>query len=294
MKRICIILCSGALLWGCTPQQHESTDGRRIVSFTPAITEILYELGAGDMIVGVSDFCTYPPRVHDKQTVGGLFNPNLEVLLKLKPTDVFLQGNIETVRSFCQKNDISMHTVILENRDTITNGIQQVGNALGCSAAAEMLRRKMDSRWQKLLAASHSRPVIPVFICIGREPGPVASCSTAHTGSFLSEALAAAGGSNICADVVGHYPTISGEVLNMRNPSVILDMHPGRTFSAREYAARLHEWKTLGSVDAVKNGRVIILTNDYILVPGPRITEIAELFAAAVTNQSVSGDGTNE
>jgi iron complex transport system substrate-binding protein len=294
MKRISIIMCSAALLWGCTQQQHEQPGGRRIVSFTPAITEILYELAADDIVVGVSDFCTYPPHVRSKQKVGGLFNPNLEVLLRLKPTDIFLQGNIETVRSFCRKNGVNMHTVTLENLDTITNGIQQIGNALGRAAAAETLRRNIDGQWQDMIAASRSHTTIPVFICIGREPGPVASCSTANTGSFLSEALDAAGGSNICSDVVGHYPTISAEVLNMRNPSVILDLQPGRTFSRREYAVRLHEWDTLSSVNAIKNGRVILLTNDCILVPGPRITEIAGLFSAAITNQPVSGDGTDE
>jgi iron complex transport system substrate-binding protein len=294
MKRISIIVCSTVLLWGCTQQQHEQHGGRRIVSFTPAITEILYELDADDMVVGVSDFCTYPSRVRSKQNVGGLFNPNLEVLLRLNPTDIFLQGNIETVRSFCRKNGVSMHTVTLENRDTITNGIQQIGNALGQAAAAKKLRRNMDAQWQAMVAASRSHKVVPVFICIGREPGPVASCSTANTGSFLSEALAAAGGSNICSDVVGHYPTISAEVLNMRNPSVIIDLQPGRTFTPREYDARLHEWDTLGSVNAVKNGKVIILTNDFILVPGPRITGIVGLFTAAITNQPASGDGTDE
>ena len=152
----------------------------------------------------------------------------------------------------------------------------------------------MSEQWQSITTAARSRTSVPVFVCIGREPGPVASCSTANTGSFLSEALAAAGGSNICSDVIGHYPTISAEVLNMRNPAVILDLQPGRTLTSDTYADRLREWNTISSVDAVKNGRVFILTNDFILVPGPRITDLVKLFSDAVAHLQDSEGASNE
>jgi iron complex transport system substrate-binding protein len=239
MKQYISIVCFIILLWGCTPPPQESTGARKIVSFTPAITEILYALDADDMIIGVSDFCKYPLEAQQKQRIGGLFNPNLELLLRLKPTDVFLQGKMATVNRFCDKNGIRLHTITLETRDSITNGIQQIGDALDRTAAAQTLRQNMNEQWQAMTTASHSRNTVPVFICIGREPGPVASCSTANTNTFLSEALTAAGGSNICSDVIGHYPTISAEVLNMRNPAVILDLQPGRTLTPAKYADRV-------------------------------------------------------
>ena len=294
MKQYISIVCFIILLWGCTPAPQESTGARKIVSFTPAITEILYALDADDMIIGVSDFCKYPLEAQQKQRIGGLFNPNLELLLRLKPTDVFLQGKMATVNRFCDKNGIRLHTITLETRDSITNGIQQIGDALDRTAAAQTLRQNMNEQWQAMTTASSSRNTVPVFICIGREPGPVASCSTANTNTFLSEALTAAGGSNICSDVIGHYPTISAEVLNMRNPAVILDLQPGRTLTPAKYADRVREWNTISSVDAVKNGRVFILTNDFILVPGPRITELAKLLEKAVTHLPASKDGRNE
>ena len=279
MKHLLSFLLSLLLvLPGCQHPGVQPAGPRRIVSFTPALTEIIFALGAGDDVVGVSDFCSYPPHAAAKQKIGGFFNPNYELLLTLHPTDIFIQGSMQDLRRFGDNNAIRIHPVTLEDWCSVTNAIQQIGASLGLPGRALKLRTDMARRWDALRADTHSRPPVPVFLCVGREAGPVAACATAGAHSFLTEALHAAGGSNICLDVVGAYPTVAAEVLSVRNPPVIIDCMPGTRLSEKQYAARLNDWQSLDTVSAVADQAVILVTNDFVMVPGPRLVEIAELF----------------
>ncbi len=263
-----------------------TSGAKRIIGFSPAITEILFAVGAGDSIVGVSDFCNYPAAALKKQKVGGAVNPCFERLLFLKPDLLILQGRMEKIRRFCKKYSIPIHEVTLDDWATITNGMQQIGNMCGKKRNAEELRERLARRWDAVRMKKQARNPVTAFICLVREPGPVASCMTAGRASFITEALAVAGGSNVCDDVVGSYPTISAEVLLARKPVVFFDMRPGVAIGVKERKRLLRDWSSLGSVPAVMNGRVVVLSNDFITIPGPRIVDLVELFSRAVLYES--------
>ena len=248
----------------------------RIVSFSPALTEVLFAIGAGGRVTGVADFCTYPAEAATRVHVGGIANPNLELILTLKPDMVLLQGEMDLMRRFCTQHAIPMHAVELDTWATITNGIIVVGNLTACRSRAEMLVADMARRWTAVRARTATRPPVSTFICIGREAGPVASCMTATASSFLAEALTVAGGTNICADARGYYPTISTEVLTARQPRLIFDLRPGERIDAAHRARIEREW---APVYATSTNAIVVLTNDYLLIAGPRIVETAELFA---------------
>ena len=242
----------------------------KIISLSPAITEIIYALGAGDKIIAVSDFCTYPPEVKNKPTVGGVFNPSFERMLSLKPNLIIYQGNFSKIKKFCQTYNIPKCNVQLDDWDSITNSIQQIGNKIGCSKKAVKLRSGMVSRLDSVRKISASGKPTPVLICVGRESGPVASCTTIGKKSFINEMLKIAGGSNICEDVIGAYPTVSSEIIYSRQPAVIFDLRPAQNINKEQI---IKEWKFIN-----KNSKIFVLTNNYLMVPGPRITKIAEEF----------------
>jgi len=242
----------------------------KIISLSPAITEIIYALGAGNKIAAVSDFCTYPPEVKSKPIVGGVFNPSYEKMLSLRPNLIIFQGNFSKIKKFCQTYKIPECNVQLDDWSSITNSIQQIGNKIGCSKKAVKLRAEMVSKSDDLRKLSANKKTIPVLVCVGRETGPVASCTTIGKASFINEMLKIAGGSNICEDVIGAYPTISSEIIFSRQPAVIFDLRPARKINKEQI---VKEWKFIN-----KKSKIIVLTNDYLMVPGPRIIKIAEGF----------------
>jgi len=242
----------------------------KIISLSPAIAEIIYALGAGNKIVAVSDFCTYPPEVRSKPTVGGFVNPSYEKILSLKPNLIIFQGDFAKIKKFCQTYKIPECNVQLDDWNSITNSIQQIGNKIGNSKQAIKLRAEMVSQLNNIRKNSKNKKPIPILVCVGREAGPVASCTTIGKKSFINEMLKIAGGSNICEDVVGAYPTISSEIIYSRQPAVIFDLRPAQKVNEEQI---IKEWEFVD-----KKSRIFVLTNNYLMVPGPRITKIAEDF----------------
>ena len=242
----------------------------RLIAFSPAITEIVFALGAGNDIIAVSDFCNYPPEAKTKPKIGGIINPSYELILMTQADLLIFQGQMPKIKRFCKKYKIDSLNVQIDNWASITNSIQKIGNKIGNKKAAEILRENMAARWDKL-KNSKLKNEIPTFVCAGREAGPVASCMIPGKKSFITEALEIAGGSNICSDVIGAYPTVSAEVIFARQPEIIFELRPGDKIN--EQVLR-KEWNYLKD----NKSKVVFITNDFVMVPGPRIVELSELF----------------
>ena len=261
-----------------TKHKKQSTK-YKIVALSPAITEIIYALGAGDKIIAVSDFCEFPPEVKSKAKVGGVFNPSFEKMLSLRPNLLIYQGEFPRIKEFCKTYKIPVCNVQLDDIKTITNSIQQIGEKIGKSEKAKKLRRKICNSLRKIKSDKN----IPVFVCVGREPGVVASCTTIGKKSFINEMLKIAGGSNVCEDVIGLYPTVSSEIILSRKPEIIFELCPARKVNKERIK---EEWKLIS-----KGARVIILTNDYLMVPGPRITKLFSQFKKYILEEEKKREG---
>ena len=242
----------------------------KIISLSPGITEIVYALGAGEKIVAVSDFCTYPPEVKNKPLIGGSINPSFERILVSQPDLIIYQGAFSKIKKFCENYEIPTCNVQLDDLTSITNSIQQIGNKIGSSKQAVKLRNQITDKLDNIKNLSVNNNTIPILVCVGRETGPVSSCTTIGKKSFINEMLIIAGGSNVCEDVIGAYPTISAEVISSRQPAIIFELRPGQKINEEQI---IKEWRILN-----KRSKIVILTNDFLMVPGPRITKIAEEF----------------
>ena len=111
---------------------------RRIICMSPAVTELVFSLGCGDYVVGVSDFCTWPAETSKKDKIGGVFNPNLEKLLSLAPDLIIIQGRCEKVTRFCRKKNISLLQIEVNNIKTIYNDLNLLGRKLDCAEQADI------------------------------------------------------------------------------------------------------------------------------------------------------------
>jgi iron complex transport system substrate-binding protein len=246
-------------------------DAERAVVLSPALTEIVFALGAGDKVAGVSDFTMYPPEAAGVQSCGGWLNPNIEVIVKLRPDLVLVQGSHAKLAGWLGKLGIPAAHVHLTDIDSIALAAGNIASRLGCAEKGKELAREIEDCKKNISAALAGKPRKKVFLVTWRGAGGLA---TIGPGEFLDEAITIAGGKNIFADSMIPYPTVSRESVIARMPEVIIECRPGAELSAEQVRAVKEYWNVMPTLPAVKNGNVFVMTEDYAMVPGPRITRL--------------------
>jgi len=255
---------------------------RRIVSTTPSITETLYALGLGDRVVGVTDYCHYPPEVVSKPKIGSYTAPSLEAIAALRPDLVIIQTNPIQLQNKLAALKLKTLEINQDSLPKLIASIQQIAALAGVAPkGAELiakLRGDLDAIAVKLKGAPRTR----TMFLIGRSPNGLDGMVAAGGPTFLNELIELAGGDNIFKSAVAAYPAISLEEVLSRNPAVIIDMGDmaqtvGVTDQHKRAVVRL--WSRYQTIEAVKKGRVFAVASDIFVVPGPRIVEAVREFA---------------
>ena len=258
---------------------------KRIVSVAPSITEMLYSLGLGDRVVGVTTHCRYPTEVRQKRKIGGYMNPNFETILATK-TDLVV--TLKEHRNLIQKlRSFGLPLIALQHNDLagIYQSLLDLGEVTHTSerALAQVTRLRSELATIRQQASKLRRR--SVMFVIGRTPATVEDVTVVGKGSFLNELITIAGGKNVFENTLTHYPRIPREELYARNPEVIIDMGDmSNTVSVTEnHRARVTKlWKQLPGLSAVQANRVYIVTEDIFVVPGLRVTEAARRLLAMI------------
>jgi iron complex transport system substrate-binding protein len=258
----------------------------RIVSLIPSVTEILFAVGAGDAIVGVTTYCTYPPEARQKPKVGDLFSVSVEGVVALKPDLVVAtRDNPMDVIQGLRALRIPVFVDDPQTIDEVLQSIRRVGQLTGRTARADSLI----AAYQKRLNAvddivrnipADQRPSVFVGNPLNAEhwtPGP---------GTFTTDIIARAGGRNIADDLKSRtWGVYSFEQIIAKNPEVILASTEAdqEAEALREKivarAAGIPGWK---DIRAVKNSRILVLSVEWLFRPGPRVILAVEQLAAAL------------
>lgn len=276
IRRLGLVLAVLALA-GCgrkAPREGEGASSAvRIVCGTPAVVEIVYALGCGDRVAGVSEFTDWPPEAAGKPQIGGALNPNRESILRLAPNLILSQGRSEALETFAHMQDIEFRSFPLDTLEDLRAAISGIAEVLGRKAQGQELLAGMDAGF----AAIPRCGPVPVFIALGHAPGDLSGLMTSGPGTFLDQIVAKAGGSNLFADVNVLWPKISLEALIRRKPQIVLDF---QTLAADEIrrTALFADWLRLG----FGTNQVRILEEEYLLKPGPRAAQSAARIAAAL------------
>ena len=262
-------------LAGCgrNPAGTSSAAPERVVCASPAVAEIVYALGCGDRVVGVSEFTDFPPEAVAKPSIGGALSPNRERILALAPDGILAQGQAVALETFARAQGIGFRTAPLDTLADLRAAIAAFAEVLGVPERGRELLERMDADF----AALPARGPVSVFIALGHAPGDFAGLMTAGPGTFLSEQVALAGGSNVFADVATLWPKVSQEALVRRQPALVLDFQSAPTDTARR-AALVADWEKRG----FRAEQVRILDEDFLLKPGPRAAQAAARIAAAI------------
>ncbi len=259
---------------------------QRIVSLAPSVTETLFAIGAGDQVVGRTDFCNYPEAALDLPSVGGFSTISLENILALEP-DLVIGGSAYQADTIQALNEAGVPAFIVDpaSLEEILDQVTLFGLVTGHEAEAEALAADMQARIEAVAAATEaippeSRPT--VFYEVWHEP-----LMTVSSGSFIGQVIETAGGVNIFADLPDAYPMISAEEVIAADPDFIIGPSSHADQLTAEVIAAREGWEAL---TAVQNGSIYIIDGDIISRPGPRIVDALEELAGVLQPVAAGGE----
>lgn len=290
--RICLVILLPLVLplcLGCAPQSPPGNvvddlgrmvtideTPQRIISLAPSNTEILFALGLGDRVVGVTEYCNYPEAATAKPKVGGFSTVDIEKVVSLEP-DLVLATRIhgKTVIPALEELGLTVLALAPGCIDEVVNNITLVGEISGQDKQASQLVDNLRTRIETV--ANETQNLAPdqrprVLYLTWHDP-----LMTAGTGTLADDVISKAGGQNIAYDISGD-KAINLETVIHRDPQVIIasvGMGTGEDLPWQYVKTE----PRLRNTQALLNNRVYKIDGDLIHRPGPRIVEALELMA---------------
>lgn len=240
----------------------------RAISLAPSLTEMIFAVGAGDRLVGVTTYCNYPAEAQSIQKVSDTQTPNIESIIALKPQIVFVSSasQLEAFTGILDQQNIAVFVTNPTGLSGMLKNLTQLGDMFGTSeiAAREVggLQRRIDA----VKGRVSGKPRVRIFVQFSREP-----LFTIGKESFLTEVVELAGGESVTKDVATTYPKLSKETALALNPDALIlsdsedNREPNDVFKTSP---------------AVKNGFVYRIDADIISRPGPRLIDALEQMAS--------------
>lgn len=275
------------LLYRIKPHYLKSSAkiSQRIISLAPNVTEIIFALGKGGGVAGRSDFCLFPLEALSIPSVGNNFTVGFERILKMQPGLLLNQGENPRLKQFCSTHGIRYLGVNMDSISSILKGIETIGKALQAEEKAKNLISYIKSELKMTQTLTVNRIKKSVLVIINRRAESLSGIFTIGKRSFLSELIYISGGSNVFQDISLNYSEVSIENVIRRNPDIIIEISVNEKFTPEKEQIRLKQWSAHPSINAVRNKRIYFISDDYVLVPGPRIDKIAKLFSHLIHGQ---------
>jgi iron complex transport system substrate-binding protein len=252
---------------------------QRVVCLAPSLTETVYALGLGAVVVGVTDFTDYPPEAETKPSVGGLTDASLERIISLHPDLVLGMAEInrqETVEEL-EYVGIPVYVVDPHGLQGIMTSIQHVGDALNRSSDARDLLKRLEEQRLSVIARVKGLPRLKVLVVIWYDP-----VITAGSKSFLNDVISAAGAQSITADMPQAWPQISMEEVLRRSPDCVLLVRGAHGGITGEELKTHAGWDQL---KAVRDNHVIYM-GERLFRPSPVIFDALEQLAKELHPQA--------
>jgi iron complex transport system substrate-binding protein len=253
----------------------------RVVSMAPSVTESLYALGLGEYVVGVSQFCDYPPEARTKPKVG-YARPNLEAILALRPDLVLAPKEVLRSEVLAKLDQLKIATFVLDSKtiEDVVAHLQTISRIFQRPDAgdelAAVLRQRIDTIKSKTRGLSRPR----VLYVLSSEP-----LITVGPGSFIHRMIELAGGANVAADAPVAYPRLSLEEVLKRDPEILIFPVGGAEAVPESEQQVWRRWSTLS---AVRENRFYRIDSNLLNRPGPRVVEGLEALAHAL-HPEISG-----
>lgn len=271
------LLAIAVAAWASTSLHADPAPTFRVISLAPSLTELIYDLGLEEFLVGRTNTCDFPETVRQVPVVGGFGRPNWEALLIARP-DVVLATALEKpgLMQRLTERDIQALLLPCNSWADLKDAARQIAEVVNRSEAGQQWVTALEQRIEDLSTEveqywqDRARPRI--YVEVWGQP-----ILTAGASSFLHDVVSLAGGDHLGRELRGDYPAISAEWVIQQNPDSILlaymlpDMRPAEALRKRL------GWSTM---DAVRQNRIVDdIDPDWLLRPGPRLIKGAETLA---------------
>jgi iron complex transport system substrate-binding protein len=243
----------------------------------PSVTELLFALGLGDRLVGVTDYCAYPPEAALLPRMGGYYTPNFESvalarpdLIVLLPEHAPLHGRLRALGT--ELLDLDHRTV-----KGILDSVLLAGRACGVGERAASLHASLAGRIRSVQERCSGRKAPRVLVSVGRamNEGGVLRITSCGRGGFYDDLLRLAGGVNAYDGPLA-FPALSPEGVIALKPDLVIEIMPDLEEKKAGREAILREWASLPGFGSV---RVALIARAYAIVPGPRFVELLDEIA---------------
>ncbi len=249
---------------------------QRIVTLAPSITEIVYFLGLGDRVVGVTKYSSYPPDAARKPKVGSYVDLNVEMIVSLSPDLVIstADGNQPGVVDLLEKAGIPVFVVNPRDLRQVIRTVVEIGEVCGVPDKARELADGMSERVDRISAKTADRRRPLVFLQVNPKP-----IMTVNASTYSSDLIRLAGGRNMGDEETITYPRISVEEVIRQKPEVIIVSSMER---GGEFERIKRHWLKLDMIPAARDGRVHLVDSDLIDRPSPRVVQGLEILARQI------------
>ena len=262
------------------PASAASTPSR-IVSLVPAVTEMLFALGAGPRVVGVSSFDRFPPEIGKVPRVGALLDPDVERILSLRPDLVIVYGSQTDLLTQLARAKVPVFVYTHRGLADVTDTLRQLGERIGVTTASQRLADDIDRRIAAVREGTAKSRRPRTLIVFGRDAFALRGIYASGGIGFVHDMVVAAGGDNVFADAQREAVQATTELIIARAPEVILELR-AEPIAADVEARERQTWNALSSVPAVRGRRVHIIGDARTVIPGPRIADGVQLIAEAL------------
>ena len=246
----------------------------RIVSLAPNLTEIVFAVGAGDRLVGDTEYCDYPAEAKNVSKIGDTMHPSIERIIALKPQIVLVStaSQLEAFTKQLDEQKIAVYVTNPRSLEEVFRSIATLGDLFGehdrAASVVADLRRRADA----IEAATKQVKPLKVFYQVSGEP-----LYTIGRDAYLTDLVRRAGGVSVTADVPGAFPRFSDEAALAARPEAIILPSGGSMGSANSAIAA-----PLENSPAASNKRVYKINDDHLSRPGPRLVDGLEEMARAL------------
>ncbi len=249
-----------------------SLHAERIITLAPALTEIVYALGAGERLVADTTFCDFPPPAQRLPKIGGFLDLNLEILVALHPDILVLYPEHMGRIKFMQGRARLVTVPHLRLAD-LFKSIELISCALGEENRGRLLVSQLHNQLEKIRQKTFTRIKVRTLLIAGRNSDQLRNMFIVGKSDFLNDILEIAGGVNAYeGDIL--YPNISVESVVALNPEFIFEISAFSEGISEEHIKKI--WADYPMILAVRKQRIKFIRENYWLRPGPRAGRIAE------------------
>jgi iron complex transport system substrate-binding protein len=250
--------------------ERQRPDAQRIVSLAPAITETLFAIGAGEIVVGVSEYCDYPSEVVRRPRAGSWLSPNYEALVRLEPTLILtsaeIPGPLVPLRRIAPAEQLPWLSI-----EEMLRSIRRLGVLTGHELEADALWRRLSSELLR-----QPPPDAPsVLFTLAHQPGRMSEIWYLRDASIHGAVLRAAGGRNAVREPIRGAPRLSLQQILALDPDMVIvltrDNAPNQALRARYVA----DFRAL-ELRAARSGRIGVVQGPDVHVSGPRVVDLVE------------------